>query len=304
MATEQSTAVFPCGHIRRKHARCYRCEPRGTARPEQQHQRTCVHCGVSFKVAGNRGLRRRVCSTECLRGRQRLSNNKHRPAQSRRCVICGKTFRQKRMHGRQQMCCSRSCGVAYRRPRDGAGAVYLLRCRARQQEKAAANRLVRARQKVAQAKERTALRAIQRIGRIGLAIRQKLSERRVRGCDRCDAPFVATTSKRRFCSHHCARRTHKQIEKRVRRARQRGCTTERINPTAVFKRDRWRCGICGLPTQRKLRGQMHPDAPELDHIIPLASPESPGHVWANVQCAHRRCNGAKGARPLGQPRLV
>jgi hypothetical protein len=42
-------------------------------------------------------------------------------------------------------------------------------------------------------------------------------------------------------------------------------------------------------------------APELDHIIPLAS--GGAHVWDNVQCTCRKCNGEKGAEVLGQLRL-
>lgn len=72
----------------------------------------------------------------------------------------------------------------------------------------------------------------------------------------------------------------------------------------VLIRDRWTCQLCGLLAPKSLKGTQHPLAPEVDHIVPLSTPGSPGHVWSNVQCAHRKCNGAKGSRPIGQLRLM
>ncbi len=103
------------------------------------------------------------------------------------------------------------------------------------------------------------------------------------------------------CSPACARehrretaRRHSRIGKAVRRARKRQVPAEPIDPIAIFERDGWLCGICGGPTLKGLRGTTHDDAPELDHVIPLS--KGGHHTKANVQCAHRRCNNAKGAR--------
>lgn len=41
------------------------------------------------------------------------------------------------------------------------------------------------------------------------------------------------------------------------------------------------------------------NAPELDHIIPIA--KGGAHVWSNLQCACRECNAAKSDKaPSGQ----
>ena len=88
------------------------------------------------------------------------------------------------------------------------------------------------------------------------------------------------------------------------RARKKGLAVERCGPMAVCARDGWRCRLCGASTPRRLRGTYHPQAPEVDHIIPLSHPESPGHVWANVQCLCRACNARKGATVQGQLRLA
>jgi 5-methylcytosine-specific restriction endonuclease McrA len=88
------------------------------------------------------------------------------------------------------------------------------------------------------------------------------------------------------------------------RARKRGLPYERCGPIAICTRDKWRCQLCGVPTPRGLRGTYDDRAPEIDHIIPLSDPRSPGHVWSNVQCLCRRCNREKGAQTLGQLRLA
>ena len=92
-------------------------------------------------------------------------------------------------------------------------------------------------------------------------------------------------------------RAHRKRSKVIRRARV-SIQSESIDPIAVFDRDRWTCQLCGKRTPRRLRGKMVPDAPELDHIIPLAL--GGGHLWSNVQCACRDCNGRKGATTKGQ----
>jgi HNH endonuclease len=77
-----------------------------------------------------------------------------------------------------------------------------------------------------------------------------------------------------------------------------------IKVDAVCARDKWRCHLCGCRTPKRLRGLNLPNSPEVDHIIPLSYPGSPGHVWSNVACACRACNAAKSAKPLGQLRLA
>jgi hypothetical protein len=58
----------------------------------------------------------------------------------------------------------------------------------------------------------------------------------------------------------------------------------------IFKRDGWRCGLCGEPVDPSL---CYPDpmSASLDHVHPIA--KGGGHVRANVQCAHLRCNLSK-----------
>lgn len=61
------------------------------------------------------------------------------------------------------------------------------------------------------------------------------------------------------------------------------------------------------PERREARpcqecGTIASDAPELDHIVPLALGGT--HTWDNVQCLCRQCNIDKGATVSGQLRLA
>lgn len=84
----------------------------------------------------------------------------------------------------------------------------------------------------------------------------------------------------------------------MRRARKRGLPRENLKPLAVFEAARWRCHLCGQKVAADLRGTKDPQAPELDHIVPLS--QGGGHTWDNVALACRACNKSKGARVLGQ----
>jgi 5-methylcytosine-specific restriction endonuclease McrA len=130
---------------------------------------------------------------------------------------------------------------------------------------------------------------------------------RERACRECKRPFtpIYGDKRRAFCSHFCMIRSvrrgrPKNHEQRARRA---GVPrVYNIKPAWVFERDGWRCQLCGVRTPKRLRGTRDDRAPELDHIIPIAA--GGGHLWENVQCSCRKCNIAKGAKPLGQLRLA
>ncbi len=78
------------------------------------------------------------------------------------------------------------------------------------------------------------------------------------------------------------------------RARKRGAFVEIVKPLVVFERDGWRCHLCGRKTTRRTAS--------IDHIVPLSKGGT--HEYANCQTAHLKCNMSKGAKVLGQLRLV
>lgn len=122
-------------------------------------------------------------------------------------------------------------------------------------------------------------------------------------CKECDAIFTPQYQNTNsvFCSAACAKKHHHRIGKLNRETKKRKAFVESVDPLRVFKRDGYRCGLCGRKTIRSKRGTEHPKAPELDHIIPLS--KGGEHSYRNTQCSCRSCNGGKGNRSIGQLRL-
>lgn len=59
------------------------------------------------------------------------------------------------------------------------------------------------------------------------------------------------------------------------------------------------CYLCGQEVNLELRTG-RPDSPEIDHVHPISSPESPGDVISNVRWTHSFCNRSKGPRMLSE----
>jgi hypothetical protein len=121
-----------------------------------------------------------------------------------------------------------------------------------------------------------------------------------RTCGECGRLFKPEygSKKRVFCSDECSRKKSKRIGKAMRRARKNGNGYERVDPIKILSRDKWTCQICGIKTPKELRGTIEDNAPEVDHIIPLAV--GGPHVAYNLQCACRKCNYTKGDSVAGQ----
>jgi len=119
-------------------------------------------------------------------------------------------------------------------------------------------------------------------------------DRAPRPCAECGVVFIPEygNKKRDYCSDKCLKRKSRRVAKGVRKARMRGTRADPVNAIAVFDRDGWTCQLCGIDTPRDKRGTYDDDAPELDHIIPLA--RGGAHTNDNVQCACRSCNADKG----------
>lgn len=121
-------------------------------------------------------------------------------------------------------------------------------------------------------------------------------------CAECGKSFESRKRIKKFCTPQCGKALHRRIRKMKLRALVVLAEAENVNPYKVFVRDKWICQLCGVKTPRKLRGSYQSNAPELDHIVPLSLGGE--HSYRNTQCACRQCNGSKGAKPLGQMRLV
>lgn len=83
---------------------------------------------------------------------------------------------------------------------------------------------------------------------------------------------------------------HKAAKHRRRVRLENNGPCESFTDGEIFERDGWTCGLCDTPVDPLLS---HPDplSASLDHVVPIA--KGGGHVRANVQCAHLRCNLSK-----------
>lgn len=114
-----------------------------------------------------------------------------------------------------------------------------------------------------------------------------------RDCRWCKTAYVPEVGLRQkyYCGEACrlaALRAMRSDSTHRRRAKKFGCSYEPVSKRKVFERDGWKCQICGISTPEAKRGTIDDDAPELDHIIPLA--KRGDHSYRNTQCACRRCN--------------
>lgn len=277
---------------------------------EKQHKdnrarpRTCEHCGETFTSPTGR---ERYCGYRCsgLASRARQLAN---PAE-KTCVACGKGFATA---SSRMVACSTACKMwaknhpGVRRntvipcatcgaPAEGsrAGVKYCSAECAREPF----NRLRRERRgtMTKPPKHTTCIACSEPIpsprpgkkycstkcGQRYYVAPDRFMERFGRTCERCGTAIDDNERiTKRFCTTSC-QVMHNQD---VRRMRRRGLPMERISRAEIFDRDGMLCHLCYLPITGK---------PTIDHIIPIAAPGSPGHVWENVAAAHRACNSSK-----------
>jgi hypothetical protein len=130
---------------------------------------------------------------------------------------------------------------------------------------------------------------------------------RNRDCRQCKSP-LGYFSRKHICDQCSAsnlrdrkRKERKDPNRRAlnnhrHRARHYGVDYEPVKRSAIYERDAWRCGICSLKVDRRLK-YPHPKSPSLDHVIPMAL--GGGHTYINVQCAHLICNSRKSHHGTG-----
>lgn len=157
--------------------------------------------------------------------------------------------------------------------------------------------------KVARAKEREELRHVRAIAKIQKVVSKAprlcacgaVLQYRHRLCEVCAKARKKELTKayRKTEAHKALRKAHKT----KRRAKE-NATIDKVKPSDVFGRDKWKCQLCGCKTPKALRGTYEDNAPELDHVISLA--EGGDHTYGNLQCACRRCNISKGSKSRGQ----
>ena len=250
--------------------------------PEANYKRfRCSHCTVEFEAIKEK----RYCTKKCNRAAikkskssvsraEYLAKARENSASKFVCEHCGKEAHRK-LSGtnKKKGIVNRFCSMQCRK--DSASQAELRRSQV--------------------AKEIAALKRIARYVETPRMFRCN--------CIHCNAEMIVRRNgglHKKVCdsctseSKSASRRIHKLKRKASRRNRE----ADAINPIRVFERDKWRCHICGRKTPKEKRGTYDDDAPELEHIVSLASGGT--HTWGNVACSCRKCNQAKGAASFGQ----
>lgn len=238
----------------------------------------CLYCGQPVQ-----SLNAQYCSHQCAMKARILINDVI-------CKHCGVTFKPKK--SAETTFCSRECAFAYKRANaqpDPEPKICLI-CGKQTPSRREAYCSSECRKEQARRDARA------------LSVSKKVL--RERACKECGTLFTPEygNKRRAFCSVECSHKYGSRVGKGTRRARIHSVIYESVDPIKVFKRDGWRCHICGDIAPQQLRGTYDDLAPELDHIKPVS--KGGAHTYANTACAHRKCNQDKSDRVYGQLSLL
>jgi hypothetical protein len=271
-------------------------DPLHFGRP-QRIDKPCGWCGASMHLRPSTAKVQVYCSQKCGQTGRALREGKRLTATAITCRGCARQIVRRVRNTRDAgEYCGRDCYSAWKK-RISAEKESL--------------RAIASNWRLPQPKDDRLLHEIAAIKRIARWTPGRRPT--VRPCMRCSRKCVGLGEMRRTCAackrlvkRESAKKTRKteahkarrRVDKARRRAIERGQEAERIDPIKVFDRDHWRCHLCGGSAPRRLRGTYADQAPELDHVTPLAAGGT--HTWGNVKCACRKCNGLKADKPLGQ----
>jgi 5-methylcytosine-specific restriction endonuclease McrA len=273
---------------------CKPCAQENKKRPPKLI--VCKTCTKVFAVAARSSRRAAYCSAECKRvGINRRDREvyaatprapKERPP-PRPCRQCGVQYSPVRRD--DSFFCSSTCKRLAHQPRIGPPADERRRLSGEKKARLAAEMAVR----LAASKQRKA-----EVCAMRLAARQA-KQRATMSCARCGVQWCRLVLQRNICKYcpECAAveaKEFKAASRLIGKIRKRAATVEAVNPYRVFRRDGWRCYLCGCDTPEELRGKHMPNSPELEHVVPIA--RGGEHSYANVRCSCRACNLIKGDR--------
>lgn len=271
--------------------------------PANDNDLQCLQCGAPFAFKAGK----KFCSRKCKKRNQDQRRDRHKNGDEFKCAGCGIVFKRLTNSRNKGKYCSRECAARSKNlvsPENKKLADSLrfravsVRCKCVQcgvwfcgsnlnnvicSDECRENRW----------------RALYNVR----VVQAANDNRATYICRECNARFSPSYGEKNrvFCSPACLSRSSNRVRRHKERARLRLVTVETVDPNTVFERDGWRCQFCKVKTPRKLRGTYEPNAPELDHIIPLSCGGE--HSYRNTQCLCRSCNADKSNNPLGQLRL-
>lgn len=262
----------------------------------KRYLKVCEHCGVEYRT---RSPKQKYCGSKCQHIVQSIQRKTYHI-----CKQCGERFPH-RTGENENIFCSRDCAFQWRRdnPKNGFPSyrVHFAQCEICNEW------FTSRRERKLCGKRECQLEHNRNLSRAS-EIRHDQRDRSPRVCKKCGKLFVPEygNKSRFFCSRKCLRKYHSKRGRAaahaVRRARLYGVAHESIEPMRILQRDKWKCQLCGIKTPRSRRGTIEDNAPEVDHIIPLALGGT--HTYFNLQCTCRKCNIEKGATVKGQLSLA
>jgi predicted nucleic acid-binding Zn ribbon protein len=256
--------------------------------------RSCLQCGRTYRPPNKRDGRQ-FCSATCYKA-ARDAETAARNA--RTCRSCGRGFTKNPRATTKGIYCSRDCAFAARTTpeRKAQKMIELRGVMERRNARIGKHHKVWFRVCVRCTHAYVARRLHQEI--CSSQCRHTRRPPAAIHCVTCMTQFKAANSRARYCSNRCRPKDNHASS----RARNAGVPYESVNALRVLERDGWRCQICGKNTPKARRGTNYPNAPEVDHRVPLS--RGGPHTYANVQCACRACNGGKNNKfELGQTPL-
>jgi len=255
-------------------------------------RRECAHCGAAFKASGKRKYCSDICSWLSKAAMQRARKNGGHIVcwLVFECGQCGKHLGPNKQNDKHRWCSDACRQLASARAR-GIGVVRRFTPDPIRKPEAC----LLCGEPCDRGRYCNQHRSIYR-PHILQAIRKGEYEK---NCCVCGARFCPIPGSGYLtCSDQCKREANRD-RKKARRTRlgvsdaSRSARARRIR---VFHRDDWTCQGCGCKTPRHIMGTTHQDAPELDHIIPVAA--GGDHTEGNLQLLCRTCNILKGASPM------